>query len=402
MTTHNVVVVKVHSVLVSFWKVLTPCLTHIYIPSITKQDLCSELGPSRRRSSKRREKKAVAKATSKALRLDTHKLIPYTTASEPVLHIFTTRVTSNNFDHNDTAHTYDGNHAFDFQPKKIVLRPSVVSSTDSELDEKSLDNLPCYTKHGTIVDDRGLGPIHKACAHFASDAKFIGKMISNDPNCSNVPTKLPQNSFHLKRTSVGLGGPSVQCQKAPTSDFLVGDGQCAIHIALSNNPSVDVIKLLMNVSIVTLSISDCNGRLPLSLALRHFNSTTKNNDMEQIIDMLIAANPQAVFTADKRMNTPLHYACMMSNETKVSRQSTGSSLMYGVSDLSLSSSAQIIPKFIKKLASLNPDAIHQRNFNGSTPLDLLQYGGGVVNDELLTFLQELAFEDIDVEDIPDL
>jgi hypothetical protein len=76
--------------------------------------------------------------------------------------------------------------------------------------------------------------------------------------------------------------------------------------------------------------------------------------------------------------------------------------MYGVSDLSLSSSAQIIPKFIKKLASLNPDAIHQRNFNGSTPLDLLQYGGGVVNDELLTFLQELAFEDIDVEDIPDL
>lgn len=265
-----------------------------------------------------------------------------------------------------------------------------------------LDNLPCYTQHGTIADDRGLGPIHKACAHFASDAKFVGKMISNDPNCPNVPTKLPQNSFHRKRKSVGLGGPLTQIQEAPTSDFLVDDGQCAIHIALSNNPSLDVIKLLMDASIVTLSISDCNGRLPLSLALRHFNSTTKKKDMEQILDMLIAANPQAVFTADKRMNTSLHYACMMSVETKVSRQSTSFSLIFGVSDLSFSSSAQTVPKFIKKLASLNPGAIHQRNFNGSTPLDVLQNGGGVVNDELLTFLQELAFEDIDVEEAPDL
>jgi len=357
--------------------------SHVY--SFRTQDLCSALGPSKRRSSKKREKKAAAKATSKP--------IPDTTASEPVLNIFTTRVASNNFDHKDTAHTYDGNHAFDFQPKKIVLRSSVVS-TSSEPDEKSLDNLPCYTQHGTIADDRGLGPIHKACAHFASDAKFIGKMISNDPNCPNVPTKLPKNSFHRKRKT--------QIQEAPTSDFLVDDGQCAIHIALSNDPSVDVIKLLMDSSIVTLSISDCNGRLPLSLALRHFNSTTRNKDMERILDLLIAANPQAVFTADNRMNTPLHYSCMMSGETKVSRQSTGFSLIYGVSDLSCSCSAQTVPKLIKKLASLNPAAIHQRNFNGSTPLELLQSRGGMVNDELLTFLQELAFEDTDVEEAPDL
>jgi len=250
----------------------------------------------------------------------------------------------------------------------------------------------------------GLSPIHKACAHFADDAKFISKMIHNDPNCPNILTKLPQTSGHRRWKSVELGMPDRNSAKEDDVDFVFDDGQCAIHIALCNNPSVEVIKLLIESSPVTLSIPDCNGMLPLSLALRHFNSTTKKKDMESILDMLIIAYYQAVFVADKRMNTPLHYASMIPCGTKIYRkQLPGPNAICGLSTLSFSlSSDQIITNFVKKLALLNPAAVHQRNFNGSTPLDLVQYRGGALSDEMLTFLQELAFKEDEVEEAPDV
>lgn len=47
-----------------------------------------------------------------------------------------------------------------------------------------------------------------------------------------------------------------------------------------------------------------------------------------------------------------------------------------------------------------PDAIHLRNFNGHTPLDLAESSGGV-DDISITFLQNIAYGvEEDVEEPP--
>ena len=332
---------------------------------------------------------------------------PDKTRSDPVLHFCATRRMSDKFEKIKTEHTLSETHAFDFVPQKILSKLSTSiekATTDMDVDKKqslsTIENVSCYAQSGGVVDGCGLDPIHKACAYFANDAEFIGKMVYNDPNCPNIQTKLLHSPVHRKWKSVEEG------MTGTTKSAMPDDGQCAIHIALCNNPSVEVIKLLVESSPVPLSIPDCNGMLPLSLALRHFNSTTKKKDMESILDILITAYPQAMVFADKRMNTPLHYICMANPcQTKITRkQSPTSTVICGVSALSLSSSSddQIIMNLAKKVAPLNPSAVHQRNFNGHTPLDLLQSRGGSLNDEMLTFLQELAFKEDEVEEVSDL
>lgn len=288
-------------------------------------------------------------------------------------------------------------------------------SSHETMEETSLtavENLQCFTENGIEATD-GLIPIHKACAHFASDAAFITRMIQADPSCPNIPTKVSRNSKYRKRRSIDLI-PSEHSSEEKI-DFLVDDGQYALHIALCNNPSLEVIQVLLQASLGTLSIPDNQGMIPLSLALCHYNKTTRRKDMQAIIELMLRSNPKAALVADKKFNLPLHYACMISSEVmkkstiayspkKAPRRSSSdsitasSNLISELLELGVSSSDEFLEKVIKKLIEHNPDAIHAVNFNGNTPLDIAQNRSGVVTDKIVNLLQEYAFEDGHIDD----
>lgn len=288
-------------------------------------------------------------------------------------------------------------------------------STNETMEERSLtavDSLQCFTENGIEATD-GLIPIHKACAHFASDVAFITRMIQADPSCPNIPTKVSRKSKYRKRRSIDID--STHSEHAEKIDFLVDDGQYALHIALCNNPSLEVIQVLLQASLGTLSLSDCHGMIPLSLALCHYNKTTRRKDMQAIIELILRSNPKAALVADKKFNLPLHYACMISSEVmkkstnayspkKATRRSStdsitaSSNLISELLELGVSSSDEFLEKVIKKLIKHNPDAIHAVNFNGNTPLDIAQNRSGVVTDKIVNLLQEYAFEDGHIDD----
>lgn len=333
---------------------------------------------------------------------------------EPVLNFFVPTSTDN------------GSEA-KLERKEIILKStnSTVSKRNSlsggsrssheTTEERSLtavENLQCFTENGIEATD-GLIPIHKACAHFASDAAFITRMIQADPSCPNIPTKVSRNSKYRKRRSIDI--VSTHSERAEKIDFLVDDGQYALHIALCNNPSLEVIQVLLQASLGTLSIPDNQGMIPLSLALCHYNKTTRRKDMQAIIELMLRSNPKAALVADKKFNLPLHYACMISSEVmklpatayspkKATRRSStdsitaSSNLISELLELGVSSSDEFLEKVIKKLIEHNPDAIHAVNFNGNTPLDIAQNRSGVVTDKIVNLLQEYAFEDGHIDD----
>ncbi|GFH56745.1 hypothetical protein CTEN210_13221 [Chaetoceros tenuissimus] len=384
------------------------------------EDLCSGLGPVSR-TSKGGNKKTKAqknKEPEAEIQSSTHSTDDTSLDQksdemvEPVLNFFVPTSTDN------------GSEA-KLERKEIILNStnSTVSkrnslsggsrSSNETMEERSLtavENLQCFTENGTEAKD-GLVPIHKACAHFAADAAFITRMIQADPSCPNIPTKVSRNSKYRKRRSIDL----IPSQKEEKIDFLVDDGQYALHIALCNNPSLEVIQVLLQASLGTLSIPDHHGMIPLSLALCHYNKTTRRKDMQAIIELILRSNPKAARVADIKFNLPLHHACMISSEVmklpaatyspkKVTRRSStdsitaSSNLISGLLELGVSSSDEFLENVIRKLIQHNPDAIHAVNFNGNTPLDIAQNRSGVVTDKIVNLLQEYAFEDGHIDD----
>ena len=344
--------------------------------------------PKKKKTSIKKKRKPVAK---KAIRTPQTTQSQTMSSAEAALNIYThTLGVSKTFhDYQNHSQRYQANDTFKFQSSQILSnRSNAALAISPELQTSgrkvpSKDTLFSYM-HTGFEDDQGLFPIHKACANFADNAKFIGMMIRKYPDCASMPVSLPQDSVHRKRKSVCPAPSNTALQE---SSVVIEDGQYPIHIALSNNASIEVIKVLIRAAPEALSKPDCNGLLPISLALRFYKSATDVDTMNSILRLLLISHPYSAFSKDKRMNTPLHYACLTSTGRRSFRRRTG------VGSTALSDPPQtkeICSLFMKQLAFSNPAAMYERNFNGFTPLDLAQ-SRGEMSDKMISFLQKLTF-----------
>ncbi len=221
-------------------------------------------------------------------------------------------------------------------------------------------------------------------------------------------------------------------------NFLVG--MHPIHICVANGASMEVLKLLVRANPEVLSSPDANGMVPLSLAFKYHWSVKTEYFYEMVNLLLLTANPDAAKVPDLRSNTSLHYACMTYIQAGGLRQwhpcnRSASSVTESMSSTShqvnipanendctnscnsqkrkmqsspfssmpspKTNSKRIIPfEIIRGLTEAYPDAIHLRNFNGHSPLDLAE-SNGEVDDSSITFLQNIAYGvEQDVEEPP--
>jgi len=236
-------------------------------------------------------------------------------------------------------------------------------------------------------------------------------------------------------------------------DHLIG--MYPMHICIANSASIEVMKLLARANPKALSSPDANGMVPLSLAFRYHRSV-ETEYFNEMVHLLLAANSSAAKVLDARSNSSLHYACMTyiqagglrwrprsgslsTNSITESSSSSAAGLLLSSTEsqakiasslrnsnaerdrimsvdnshnskmesksMSTSSSRpnsnRVIPfEILKMLTEANPNAIHIRNFNGHTPLDLAE-SSGEVDDISITFLQNIAYGvEEDVEEPP--
>lgn len=244
-----------------------------------------------------------------------------------------------------------------------------------------------YINNSLQFDPYGLLPIHKICAQFPHQSKLILTMIRFNPDTASASVRLHRNvdnasGDQTKRIDLvdstycyinqmigGVRNPS----------FCFQSGQYPLHIAVANKASAAVIKVLIMAAPHILEVRDKNGMTPLMLMLRFYQSIY-DNEFEEKVLLLLSHSPRTIFLSDLRSNTPLHYAC-----TAAYGKNGGFSL-----------------NLVKYITDLNPGAVKERNFDGLTPLALAQRQGNKVDDEVIAYLQSVAYRDDDVEDVPDI
>lgn len=244
-----------------------------------------------------------------------------------------------------------------------------------------------YIQNALQFDSYGLLPIHKICAQFPDQSKLILTMIRSNPDTASASVRLHRNMQNssgdqMKRIDLvdstycyinqmigGVRNPS----------FCFQLGQCPLHIAVANKASAAVIKVLIMAAPHVLDVRDKNGMTPLMLMLRFYQSLY-DDELEEKILILLSHSPQAIYLSDFRSNSPLHYACMAAYG-----KNGGFSL-----------------NLVKYITDLNPSAVNERNFDGLTPLALAQRQGNKVNDEVIAYLQSVAYREEEVEDAPDV
>lgn len=154
-------------------------------------------------------------------------------------------------------------------------------------------------------------------------------------------------------------------------------GSYPLHIALTNGASLEVVRILVEKCPEILSKRNGLGYTPLSVAI-------VNNAQILIIQYLLFMEKNAATFADRRMNLPLHLACI-----------------YYTKRMSSSSTISSPLDVIKMLLKIYPEGVHKKNFDGRTPLDILvrlsDYRAGnerrtvQQNDAIVNLLQEIEF-----------
>jgi len=196
------------------------------------------------------------------------------------------------------------------------------------------------------------GPsLHEACQESNIKADTIRTILFHNPNAARKKTitKTDQNKS--------------------------GWRSYPLHTALQHNPSLEAVMVLVSaapeVLLETNVTFNCNstggrgagrGSCPLSVALAHCASP-------EVIKFLLLANSNSAKLPDQRLNYPLHVACIRGCSKDV----------------------------ISLITAANPGALYEKNFNGDTPLDILQRSGLFFDDEIINELQQTAFSNIDRE-----
>ncbi len=208
---------------------------------------------------------------------------------------------------------------------------------------------------GKQPNAEGMYPIHIACRDYPTIARLIGTLLCTSPGVGRLIVGRGSSSASLLNSAESLDA---------TASAMAGS--YPIHIALAHSASLDVVGLLVRQNPELLIKGDGNNRVPLSIAFSRRASP-------DVLDLLLGMNPNAAALPDLRNNYPLHLAC--------ARGTGGSGERFNLS-------------LLKRLVEAYPAAVHERNFNGKTPLDLAQ-AGGLADDDAISYLQEMAYHESD-------
>ena len=108
-----------------------------------------------------------------------------------------------------------------------------------------------------------------------------------------------------------------------------------IHMALKNNATLDVIRVLANCDETILQTQDKSDKTALSIALQYRAKT-------EVINWILATDPTLLKIPDFRMNLPLHIVCK-----------------YGCDE-----------DILETLLLNSESDVNMKNRDGETPLDL--------------------------------
>lgn len=129
----------------------------------------------------------------------------------------------------------------------------------------------------------------------------------------------------------------------------VRDGAYPLHIAANDGASLEVLKMLIKAEPDIMFRCNKFGETPLHVALkaqRHVETKDDVIDNESKVLLLVRCGPKATRCTDKNRNLPLHVAAMSGCSANAA----------------------------KELLKFFPEAIHETNSEGYTPMDVaLQY-----------------------------
>lgn len=209
---------------------------------------------------------------------------------------------------------------------------------------------------GKQANAEGMYPIHIACRDYPTNARLIGTLLCTSPGVGRL--------IAGRGSSSASSLNSAESSTDATASAMAGS--YPIHIALAHSASLDVIGLLVRQNPELLIKGDGTNRVPLSIAFSRRASL-------DVLDLLLGMNPNAAALPDSRNNYPLHLAC--------ARGTGGSGERFNL-------------PLLKRLLEAYPAAVHKRNFNGKTPLDLAQ-AGGLADDDAISYLHEMAYMESD-------
>jgi len=128
-------------------------------------------------------------------------------------------------------------------------------------------------------------------------------------------------------------------------------GANILHIALCNDPPIDIVESILEVFPDTPFLADSVGRYPLHIASSLGQST-------EIVVMIAKAYRHACLKQDLDGKTPLHFAC------------SSDLTLYEGEDIHHGNTKELNSSTIVSLVSMAPSAVHLEDCDGQNPIEL--------------------------------
>ena len=210
----------------------------------------------------------------------------------------------------------------------------------------------CYSGSVLSFDDAGFLPLHLACIYYPQNIAIIEILVKayrDGIYCTSGKYGNQSNGSEEKRANL-------QRENAFKQSY-------PISIALKNNATLDVIRVLCNDDKTLLRKQDKNGKTALSLAIQYQVSTN-------IINWILATDETICKIPDLRLNLPIHDACK-----------------YGCDE-----------DIVETLLLSNESDVNLNNRDGQTPLDIA-LRASKCSDEVIEVLKNIEQKGYQVLDM---
>lgn len=172
-----------------------------------------------------------------------------------------------------------------------------------------------------------------------------------------------------KYLKTSAGSNEVKSYKSPK-------GRSALHLALENNPPIDIVKKLIKIDPYSIRCVDYLGLSTLHVACCSFLPL-------EVVNFLISEQQRQqgeaslVILRDRRENTALHHAVKalldpLYYERLDYKNDSSATILCNCGDLGQDScyTSQIL--IVGRLVSMEPQLVHMRDRNGCTPVEILE------------------------------
>jgi hypothetical protein len=240
-------------------------------------------------------------------------------------------------------------------------------SSPPTISSGSLTDNP-HKKQKRIMNDSLL---HHSCKLFSQDPNIIESALQLDPDAIRYESPM------VCLGTAGSTSPTAASQAtANRKPFFVerpSTFKYAINIALKYHASPKVLEILAKAGPDVCMEGDGpmeSGSLSIALettAMASAKTTTTDaaptpttSKTDEVVEVLLLANPQCATVLDRHYNTPLHCAARLRHVSVAT---------------------------VAKIHRAHPAAVTLRNFHGCTPLQVAQRS--LCNEEVLAYLQKL-------------